>query len=393
MPLMQSTQTNNNKNQPTKSNRISMNYKNPPESCGQAYRPRGNKHVEVDYTITGFQEVYLLRYFFPHSLFVPSILDFLYMKDAYEIKDEYGLKPTAPSTFYLRSDLGGIPEDPHNNESFPNHRKSYEYFFSVISDMLGRRSINASFFGCGPCPELCGLRKYLESNTALSQIEISASMHDIKPWRLKYDGILQQFQTDLAGNLNADSENCVQTSDLITIQCCLNEVNPSKHEQLLKNLAHIVDNMKSEALLLIIERSGYGVNQLLRNLNTELTNKFDNIQIIFHSWSLARTDFNDFNRCIPEELKNHLFTQNANGLRLANKIEYCWLAISKQGSCPDSYTGLEVVPQPIPVEPDFYDLHAGLDSMPCPPIPVERDFYDPYAGIYPIPRPPMVEEN
>ncbi len=302
----------------------------PARELWDSYRPEGSSYVEVDYTTSGFQEVYLLRYFFPHSLFVPSILDFLSRKDAHEIKDTYGLRDTSSPTSYSRADLLRILEDPHNNESFPNHRKAYEHFFRIISDMFGHRSINASFFGCGPCPELCGFRKYLELNTARSQVEISASMLDIKPWKFKYSETPHQFQTDLAGNLNVDSENCVQASDLITIQCCLNEVPSSKHEQLLKNLAHIVDSMKSEALLLIIERSGY-VNQLFRNLSTELTGKFNNIQMIFHSWRLDQTDFNDFNRDVPQDLENYLFVQTPDkGTWLSNKIEYGWLAVSKQ---------------------------------------------------------------
>ena len=233
-------------------------------------------------------------------------------------------------SYFSHADLRKMIEGPKDDELFPNHRKSYDYFFDTISDLLAHRSIRASFFGCGPCPELCGLRNYLKSNIDQSQIEISASIHDITSWRFKYDTTPQQFQTDLAGNLKAESENCVKVSDLITIQCCLNEVPSSKHEQLLKNLTQITDRMKPGALLLIIERSGYNVDQLLRNLNTELTSKFDNIQTIFHSWRLDQTDFNDFNRCVPQELKNHLFVQyRNNGTWLSNKIEYRWLAISK----------------------------------------------------------------
>ena len=259
---------------------------------------RSGEYVEVDYTTAPrVQEAYVLRYFFPHSLLVPSILDCLFSKDENEIN--YG-----------------------------------------ISNLFGRESINVSIFGCGPCPELCGLGKYLE--LAHPHIKIaSVFMLDLKPWVFKYRKTAQEFSTDLAEKLNTDSQNCVQTSDLITIQCCLNEMPFSKYEQLKNNLMHIVGIMKPGALMLVIERSGYDlVTKLLTDFRLDLS-KSSNVRTVYKPDVLLNLRM--VNNDIPEELITHLFLTNSskkcwqqnnsgrsdNGLWLSNNIKFQWLAVSK----------------------------------------------------------------
>lgn len=46
------------------------------ESTIELWETYRNSHVEADYTPSHFQEVYLLRYFFPYSLLVPSVLHY-----------------------------------------------------------------------------------------------------------------------------------------------------------------------------------------------------------------------------------------------------------------------------------------------------------------------------
>ena len=205
------------------------------ESAVELWKTYRNSQVEVDYTNSHFQEVYLLRYFFPYSLLVPSVLHY-HLEDLFHLKDEL---------------------------------------------------LIASFFGCGPGPELYGLMYYLrhfQSDVAM----ISASMLDLAPtgWEygrnIIYENLLNQiwdpglyeiseFELNLAGRdgdfLIADSANWVKESNLIIIQNCLNEIPASKHEQILTNVMHIADIMKSGALMLIIERYGYPyVRELLGNI-------------------------------------------------------------------------------------------------------------------------------
>ena len=268
------------------------------ESAIELWETYRNSRVEVDYTTSHFQEVYLLRYFFPYSLLAPSVL-YYHLEDFFHLEDEL---------------------------------------------------LVASFFGCGPGPELYGLMQYLryfQSDIAM----ISASMLDIAPASWKYSknivsenllnrtwdpGLyeISEFKLNLAGRdgnfLIANSENWVKESSLIIIQNCLNEIPASKHEQILTNVTHVVDIMKHGALILIIERHGYPkVKKLLGNIKSTVK-EFEDIQTRHRpaegsQYIETRLDLN----YVPEELKSDLFSGKRDGLKLARSIEYHWLAIFK----------------------------------------------------------------
>ena len=87
-------------------------------------KPTGKQYVETDsHDITvQVQNVYLMKYFFPHSLLVPFVLDSL------------------------------------------SRRITYHFPFHIISELFKRESLTTSFFGGGPCPEFYGLTCYLNKN-------------------------------------------------------------------------------------------------------------------------------------------------------------------------------------------------------------------------------------
>ena len=270
------------------------------ESAIELWETYRSSHVEADYTPPHFQEVYLLRYFFPYSLLVPSIL-YYHLEDFFHLDDEL---------------------------------------------------LIASFFGCGPGPELYGLMYYLrhfQSGVAM----ISASMLDLAPTGWEYGrniisenlsnqiwdpGLyeISEFELNLAGRdgnfLIADSENWVKESNLIIIQNCLNEIPASKHEQILTNVTHVVDIMKPGALMLIIERHGYPVvRELLGNIRST-AEEFEDIQTRHRPADDSQYIEMRLNLdYVPEELQTYLFSQVRDPrLRLATQIKYHWLAISKQ---------------------------------------------------------------
>lgn len=279
--------------------------------------------ISPDYSKHDYQEAYLMRYLFPYSLIVPTILH--HLKNLLHFKDE----------------------------------------------------LTASFFGCGPGSEIYGFMRYLNKIQS-SIIKISPAMLDststhwrqylCSRWEPVFTGwkysrkivfnhllskvqsptlyAIADFNSDIAGDgegfLRPASEVWVKRSDLICIQFCLNETSISRHERLIANLMHLVKIMKPGALMLIIERDGYvPTRKLLKTFCFGLS-KFNNVQ--------TRHKFNDLldlgriNNHVPEELRTCLFLtrlskeqwqqnnlgRSEDGLWLSNTIKFHWLAASKQ---------------------------------------------------------------
>lgn len=260
-------------------------------------KPQEKQFVEVDYTNSQFQEVYLLRYFFPHSLIVPSI--------------------------------------------YHRHLKNFHHIENEL--------LTTSFFGSGPGPELYGLMCYL-SNCKSPTVMISSAMLDSVSTSWKYGknivreslincawdpGLYEiaEFELNLAGEsnhfLSGDSETWVRESSLIVLQFCLNEVPDSSYEQLLMNMTHIVDIMKPGALMLVIDRYGY-VKKLYENIHSSLAIEFNNIQIHHEPFEKIDIKYLNYDEHVPIELIDHLFLRIFdNWLWLTNQISYQWIVISK----------------------------------------------------------------
>ena len=279
--------------------------------------------ISPDYSRHDYQEVYLMRYLFPYSLIVPTLLH--HLKNLCHFKDE----------------------------------------------------LFASFFGCGPGSEIYGFMRYL--NKAQSgPIKISPAMLDststasgqylcsrLDPvftgWKhsrkIVFNHLLSKtqsptlyaiadFNSDIEGEktsfLYPASEGWVKRSDLICIQFCLNEISALRHKQLRTNLMHLVEIMKPGALMLVIERDGYdSVRNLLTNFHADLS-KFKNVQPMHNLNNTLNLE--GLNNYVPEELGTHLFLtrlskerwqgnnpgRSEDGLWLSNSIKFHWLAVSKQ---------------------------------------------------------------
>ena len=293
--------------------------------------------ISVDYSRRDYQEVYLLRYFFPYSLLVPTVLDSLQHTDDYE-EDIWAL-------FHWLN----------------THRRvdHLDYYY------LDNRLLTASFFGCGPCPELYGLMHYLKG---FRITRISAALFDLAPvqgsqfyadlkdfggthkfpvWEfgrvIVFESLLNQmrnpslykisdFESDFTaegnGFLHPASEKWVKDSDLIIVQCCLNETDNLKREQVLKNLTRTMGIMKPGALMLLIERSGFPkANNLHRDIES-IAKEFKGIHTHSNREQISTIGLN--NKYVPEDLKSYLFSGEPDqGRILATRISYHWLAVFK----------------------------------------------------------------
>ena len=258
------------------------------QELGREYQ---QQNVSPDYSKPYYQEAYLLRYFLPYSQPVPYLLNHLILQKNFPYQ---------------------LPED---------------------------GTLTASFFGCGPGPELYGLMHYLGGPQ--SGIDISAAMLDIMPWKhareIVFEHLLtrteiHEFKSNLVGNardfLPNDSGKWISNSDLIVIQHCLNEKHNAQNERLLENLKQIVRKMKPGAVLLIIERAGYsGVKELLGKFRFELENSFShsvkpesNIENWIHLKPVLPV--------IPKELRTGFFGKwSSNSV---SSVKFIWIAVLKK---------------------------------------------------------------
>ena len=184
--------------------------------------------------------------------------------------------------------------------------------------------------------------RYLRSFQA--SLRISAAMLDREPWehgrRIVFQHLLDrawdpegydiwEFKVDIVGSsevfLPDDSEEWVKRSDLIVIQNCLNERQNATSERSIENLKHLVEKMKSGAVMLIIERGTY-VKKLLKEFRYILQEEFrGRIHISNKIEGVER--ITPILEVIPEELEaNFLRESRANAI---NAVEFTWIAVSK----------------------------------------------------------------
>lgn len=250
--------------------------------------------ISPDYSRIDYQEAYLLCYFLPYSQLVPYLLNKLILK------------------------------------------KNFSY------QLPQNGSLTASFFGCGPGPEIFGLMRYLESFQ--SSISISAAMLDRESWthsrkivRQLLDCVwnsglynIQEFNANIVGSpsdfLPADSEKWVKRSDLIVIQHCLNERHNAKSERLIENMRQLVENMKTGAVMLIIERANY-VKDLLGQFCHVLQTEFRN-SVEFQPNIEGCETIKPLLEIIPKELAtNFLMEHRSNSI---NSVKFIWVAVVKK---------------------------------------------------------------
>lgn len=283
-----------------------------------------SQDISPNYSRHDYQEVYLMRYLFPYSLIIPTLL---------------------------------------------HHLKNLCHFKAEL--------LIASFFGCGPGSEIYGFMRYL-NKAQPGIIKISPAMLDststgwgqylcsvwdpvFTGWKhsrkIVFNHLLSKtqrptvygiadFNSDIEGNggnfLRPASEGWVRKSDLICIQFCLNETSVSRYKQLRTNLRFLVSIMKPGALMLVIERDGYSpVKNLLTNFHSDLS-QFNNVQT--HCEFNDSLDLGRINNHVPEDLRTYLFLtrlskeqwqrnnprRSEDGLWLSNSIKFHWLAVSKQ---------------------------------------------------------------
>lgn len=203
------------------------------QPSADVWRGYQNQTVAVDYSRFTTQEAYLLRYYWPYSFLVETVLDIC------------GVEVQAPS-----------------------------------------QETTASFFGCGPGPELLSLVRHL-ARRGESRVRINAWMFDLLARQWGHSrGIVESHLLPTmweAENLAVNSVSvCIGSqsafadprisrvlaiSQLVTFQNCLNELNGDQLLRARENIRVALATLPIGASMVLIERSGYrGTADFLESL-------------------------------------------------------------------------------------------------------------------------------
>ena len=270
-----------------------QNQKSISAALWSSYKPEEKQYVEIDYTNIQLQKVYLMKYFIPHAVLIPFVLDSL------------------------------------------SRRNNGDLLHTASLELLRSNALNVSFFGGGPSPELYGLMHYLKKIQP-NTIGISSAVLDKTKWQIamKPDYF---FETNLiapSGSfLHPNAADVVRRSDLVVIQNCLNEIPGSGcnyNQQLLMNMKQIVNLLKPGSLMLVIERYGYElVRNLLNDFRVYLT-AFSNLKIDYEAYKKLELKESYNNMNISNNMINDL---RSDWLWMNDCIHFHWLAVSKSSYC------------------------------------------------------------
>lgn len=235
---------------------------------------------------------------------------------------------------------------------FPQYAQIIDIVLSQLKNKeihptISNKKINCGLFGSGPCPEAFGIAQFIkakhrEVETVQSiSFDINASSWAYSRNITKENLIPSMFGERTFGIRGIDFDlslpiaienfnEAISKMSIIVFQNCLNEINPSKHGQVLSNLKTIYNNLSSGALLIFIDLSGFrNVISLLTTFQGQI--KADNIvepldvaSKRFFAASLVNT--------MPEILRTNLLNgsrENQNGLIPRVNIDYHTLIVRK----------------------------------------------------------------
>ena len=265
-------------------------------SLRRGFNPFAGPNVNADYRSEVVQSAYMLRYFPQYSLIIGLVLD--------ELKNRQ------------------------------------------ISLPFDDEEISACFFGAGPCPEVYGFIRFL--NSAFSRVrKVTAYTFDIisDEWAYARDiteqylipAVWQRRELELINNTfdlsQADSINklteIIRSSSLVVLQNCFNEINQRSYPNVNENLNSLVRAMRTGSILMIIDLSSYqAASNLVSQLESSIQAQTSVTTLIGLTESASRYNAVALINEMPLTITQNLLT-GEDGLIPRRYINYHCLVIRK----------------------------------------------------------------
>lgn len=231
----------------------------------------------------------------------------------------------------------------------------FPHYYQLVEKILREKSpdnlcksisINMSFFGGGPGPEVYGAIKYiLFNNDVVKSITVNVLDINSDTWeyshRVVKNSLIKDilsnrdvsitwnsYYLDLVDHFSVESHvGIIKNSDLIVIQNCVNEINTVHYPQLTRSVITIFENMPSQCSLLMIDLTS-SVRSSIKLLQDEIIkiSGFEEAEgTLNNSSSSSIVSLNSR----PNEVVRYNLLTSADGLIPRKNLKYDYSLISK----------------------------------------------------------------
>lgn len=204
-------------------------------------------------------------------------------------------------------------------------------------------------FGSGPCPEIIGYLKFLNSFSQNSNCEISVSIFDIASthWEysrnLTFNQIVPTYQNshkivnytakDFKINIPLGEINLANEPHLVVYQNCLNEINVEEHKIVIANLKKLYQSLPKNSLIAIIDFHEYPevvdlINEIQNNLSNEPNFKL--LRDVKNGVINKTSNYRHPTPIIKDNLLTGIPFQVQNGLIPRSKVNFTYSLIKKE---------------------------------------------------------------
>ena len=172
---------------------------------------------------------------------------------------------------------------------FPHYTELLEHALINSKEEIGQNfPKKLLLFGSGPCPEIIGYLKFINSFSENKNCQIGISIFDIASthWEysrnLTFDQIVPKYQNghkiinntakDFKINIPLGNVNLVEEPHLVVYQNCLNEISTEEHIIVIANLLKLYKSLPKNSIIAIIDFHEYPeVVELITEIQNSLS--------------------------------------------------------------------------------------------------------------------------
>ncbi|MFT4805382.1 MAG: molecular chaperone DnaK (HSP70) [Psychroserpens sp.] len=235
-------------------------------------------------------------------------------------------------------------------------------------DSLSKKaSVNITFVGGGPGSEVYGAIKHiLFHNKVIKSININILDINANTWgyshKIVKDSLIQNiigdrdvsitwnsFYLDLVDHSSVKArKEIIRYSELVVVQNCINEINPTQYSELSKSIISIFENIPSQGALLMIDLTS-SVRSSIKSLQDDIKNLSDFEEVVGTLDNSSPTSMVSINSRPNEIIRNHLLN-GTDGLIPRKNLKYDYSLISKcvmRVAKDQSEVGLNILYSPL----------------------------------------------
>ena len=235
-------------------------------------------------------------------------------------------------------------------------------------DSLSKKtSVNITFIGGGPGSEVYGTIKHILShNRVIKSINVNILDINADTWGYSHEVVKESLIKNIIGDrevsINWNShyldlvdhssvkalKEIIKCSELVVVQNCINEINPTQYSKLSKSIISIFENIPNQGALLMIDFTS-SVRSRIKFLQDEIKNLPGVEEVQGTLENSSPTSMVSLNSRPNEIIRNYLLTGD-DGLIPRKNLKYDYSLISKcavRAVKDQSEVGLNILYSPL----------------------------------------------